>query len=392
MDSPARVGRLRLRLADRLSLGAKIAWVLAALAFAPTAAMSPPPSAFWTVLQVVACIGFLAMGASWWLSMSAGEKREHVWFGDGVLQSKRMSIAAADITSALALHDVVEIGTRTDRWIVTMEKVEDAQKLVEELGHVPGGKPVTYAFAGRYRRFLHLLVGFLAYQTGVVIGALLGMVLALAIPSLSWVVLPSLVVGFVVAFVGLKRLFEAPVVTVGNDGVWIASSGWKKRFVPITDIVMAHQPAVGASIRLKLRDGSVVPLGGFLIDARKRDAAAVHIRALLAKHAELQKSSLTLAREGRTVREWREHLRQIVEGSGYRVAGTSDSLVDRVGAPGITPEERVGAALALRVSDKDAIARIRIAAEQCVDPKTRIALEAAAQEEIDDAAIEKALR
>jgi hypothetical protein len=61
-------------------------------------------------------------------------------------------------------------------------------------------------------------------------------------------------------------------------------------------------------------------------------------------------------------------------------------------APRISTEERVGAALALRIADPaSGAARVRVAAQCCLDPSVRAALEAAAAEEIDDAAIDRAL-
>jgi hypothetical protein len=409
VDSPARVGRLRNRLSARLSLGAKIVWLLSFCGFTSSIGFYPSPA--WVnpllgTLAVATVGGLVAMVLSWMMSLLSGDTPGHVTFHDGVLRLKKnrdwTAIAKADITSAHAqAGGVVEITTRAgDQWILDMQNEEDAAKLVDELGWSPGGRPATYALGSRYRRFLHFAVAFMSYQLGSMAGGFLGILMAVGLEGifgpgqrgLQFVMFPMIALGFALAFAAGKRLIRAPVVTVGNDGVWVQTFGFKKRFIAIGDIVMAHQASVGGAVRLKLRDNSIVHLAGFLVDPGRRDAAAIHIRTLLARHAELQKSSVALAREGRSVREWREHLRRVVEGAGYRVAAASDSLADLVGAPGVTSEERIGAALALRVAGEANVPRIRIAAEQCVDPKTRAALEAAAQDEIDEQAIEKALR
>ncbi|MDI3282976.1 hypothetical protein [Polyangium sp. 15x6] len=53
---------------------------------------------------------------------------------------------------------------------------------------------------------------------------------------------------------------------------------------------------------------------------------------------------------------------------------------------------RIGAAMLLRVAAPDAAPRIRIAAETSADDELRAALERAAEEELDDATLERALR
>jgi len=351
----------------------------------------PEPS--WVVLLfsglgVLGLAGLVTMVISWLSSFAPGATLGRVSVHDGVLRLKQsrdsVAIPVEDVTSA---HEqaggVVEIDTRAgDTWIVELD--EDAAGLAAELGFAHGKRAVTYRLGNRFHRFLHFAVAYLAYQTASIASA--GFTNEVTI-------VPMIILGFVTAYALGKRLIRAPVVTVANDGVLLETFGFRKRFMPIGDIVMAHQAARGAPVRMNLRDGTVFQMGGFLVDTPRRDSAGAHIRALLAFHAALKDgSTAALSREGRTIREWREHLRRVVEGSGYGFAATNDSLADLVTAPGVSPEQRVGAALALRVAGDENVSRIRVAAEQCVDPKTRAALEAAAREEIDERAIEKALR
>ena len=95
------------------------------------------------------------------------------------------------------------------------------------------------------------------------------------------------------------------------------------------------------------------------------------------------------------MREWRNRLQAFVAGGGYRIAARPATIVlaEQMSAPRVSTEERVGAALALRVaSPADAVQRIRVAAQQCVDARAREALEAVAADEIDEQAIDRALR
>jgi hypothetical protein len=408
VELAARLGKTRPRLAARLSLAAKLQWVVGAILWGISTSYHAAPMPILIAGTTLIGVGFVAMLASWLLSLRLALKDGRVKLGDALeleRAGKTITLRPSDIASAHAqAGGRVEITqTNGDEHVLELGSEEAATTLVERLGYGWGDKPVTYRFGSRFRRFFHFVVGYLAYQLGAMVGGLLGIGLAIALSfafrgtqlipqdALGAVLLPSMAFGVMLAYVLGKRLLSAPVVTVGNDGVRLETMGFRRRFLPIGDIVMVHQPAVHAPARIKLRDGTVIPMAGFLVDPPRRDAAASHIRALLARHAVLQRS-ITLAREGRSIKDWREHLRRVIEGSGYRIAASSDSLADLIAAPGLSAEERVGAALALRVAGDSNVPKIRIAADQCVDPKTRAALEAAAREEIDEQAIESALR
>ena len=134
MDSPARVGRLRNRLAARLSLGAKLAWLVSLLGMFVVGAVPQAASAVLPMLGVTAFGGLVTMALSWLLSLRSGDGPGHVTFHDGVLRVKRgkhpVLLGALDITSAHAQPGgLVEVETRTgDRWLLEMENAEDAEK------------------------------------------------------------------------------------------------------------------------------------------------------------------------------------------------------------------------------------------------------------------------
>ena len=79
-----------------------------------------------------------------------------------------------------------------------------------------------------------------------------------------------------------------------------------------------------------------------------------------------------------------------MERSGYRSAATTVDVAAAVlRSPRATPEERVGAAVALRVAGEPP-EKIRVAAEAVADDRLRVALEAVA-EDAEDARVEKAM-
>jgi hypothetical protein len=193
-----------------------------------------------------------------------------------------------------------------------------------------------------------------------------------------------------------KRVLAPPKMSVGLDGVTIVRHDWRHTFVPLENIRAARQTNVGSPVLLDLESDGVIEIGGSVVDTQKRDAFAQHVRDLLhLREASRAQSSEALARQGRTIRAWRDHLRGVVEGGGYRVAAsgsTKELLEELVIAPGTPKEKRIGAALALRVAgDSQAIPLIRVAADACADNEARKALEAIAEEEVDEATLERVL-
>ncbi len=93
------------------------------------------------------------------------------------------------------------------------------------------------------------------------------------------------------------------------------------------------------------------------------------------------------------IEEWRAALDEVALGErGFRGAAVpDDELYEILQDPAAPLGRRVGAALVLRRRDGDARARIRVAAETSVEPRIRVALEAAADDDIDEQAIERAL-
>ncbi len=100
-----------------------------------------------------------------------------------------------------------------------------------------------------------------------------------------------------------------------------------------------------------------------------------------------------LDRRERPIGEWRAALDELaLGGKGFRGAALHDDDLQRVlDDPGAPLEQRIGAALTLRGRGGDAQGRIRVAAGTSVERRVRVALDAAAADEIDERAIERAL-
>jgi len=362
VDSPARVGRIRTRRAAWLSAIAKFLAVLWIAGAATTAQyFTNEPAWVWSVGVLSGLCGAIAVMLMVWsyvASMWLGSSPGHASTRDRVLHVKKETYPVRIpfdeiVTAHVAKGGIAHLETRSDAWTLEMDDEADAHALVAELGFAPGGKPVIYRLGNRFRRFLHLGIAAVAYIVAAAIGTVFG--------GGAWPLL--ILVGL---YMFGKRLLRAPVVTVGSDGVAI-QTGFGRRVLPVS--------------------ASVDPVE-ILFDRSTKKALAEHLRALREKPP--AQAPIVLAREGRSIREWRDRLRQAMDG-GYRVAAAHDALGDLVTAPGVSREERVGAALALRAAGDSNLPRIRVAAEQCVDPKTRAALDALAAEEIDEQAIEKAL-
>jgi hypothetical protein len=103
-----------------------------------------------------------------------------------------------------------------------------------------------------------------------------------------------------------------------------------------------------------------------------------------------------LERHGRPFARWRAELASLAQqGADYRRnAGLARDDLQRVLEDASAPtEHRVGAAVALAAAGEvDIRRRVRIAAAACADRDLRAALEAAAEEELDEAKLERALR
>lgn len=130
------------------------------------------------------------------------------------------------------------------------------------------------------------------------------------------------------------------------------------------------------------------PGRAYSLELRVREALA----ASRGEHASAQLEMLE--RRGKSVADWTVALAGLTRaGSSYRAVGLSaDDLDAIVASPDVTPERRIGAALALRGAGHPASGdRIRVAAAQCASARLRIALERVGEGAVDVEAITEAL-
>lgn len=206
---------------------------------------------------------------------------------------------------------------------------------------------------------------------------------------------------FVTMLLALGRaLLGAAELVIGADGVTVRGF-LRARFIAYDrlaglDAPAPRVPGVGV-LALRLVDGTTVTLS-------TRDLSADARVELLARYEEASRAwrpggvdtvvENRLARRGRPVDEWRTSLRRALESAeGYRDEPlTREALLRVLASPAAPAERRLGAALAL-APDRHAGSHesVLAAALACANPRLRIALEQAAEGDLDEAALDEAV-
>lgn len=253
-----------------------------------------------------------------------------------------------------------------DRLTIGTSDLGAARALVDRLGFGPGGARVRSRLTTPGRRFLHLPIALGAYVffTVVMTALAFGLMGGLAGATLAAFTSPATLLVYTL----VKRLVAPPEVVIGDDGVRV-ERGWGARFYKVGD------PKLFGALR-----------GVGLDDLR---VASILRRAEERVAAGGMAASGAFARGERSLEDWRRRLAAMFEG-GYRASPkTAEEAASVLRSAAAAPDERVGAAMALRVAGDTE--RVRAAARGTADERVRIALEAVADEG-DDAAIDKALR
>ncbi|MFO0611775.1 MAG: hypothetical protein U0414_04245 [Polyangiaceae bacterium] len=248
------------------------------------------------------------------------------------------------------------------------------------------------------------LRGRVGLATGIVISLFVaGMVAAIAgrqgaVGAL--VGLPVLALGLALAVFGaLGRL------VVGDDGVRLVRAP-ETRFIPFASVrsaeltqiqILERRPGRNEAVfipavRLRLVDGAStdLPMVGVPEETLAEVVSRVSAGIERARAADVKRS---LDRGGRSVAAWRASLEQRVRVGDFRTqALTPETLDGMLADPTVSPEDRIGAALALRASGTEGAAeKIRLAASSSASPRLRVALDAAAEDALDDETFEAAL-
>jgi hypothetical protein len=192
--------------------------------------------------------------------------------------------------------------------------------------------------------------------------------------------------------------FGFPRVIVGTDGIRVLG-GVFPRFVPYANIAGVELvPPVyqhgKPSIRVVRRKGSPLELPTIAAPRDRVEGLARRIDEAARAHAGGGTRRLdALSRGGRPAAVWKQDVRRMaLAPPTFRDQALGIDDYERVLADAATPpDQRIGAALALRAIDPaQGPTRIRVAADASADDALREALNAAAEGEIDDALLERA--
>jgi hypothetical protein len=191
------------------------------------------------------------------------------------------------------------------------------------------------------------------------------------------------------AFGSIAALRRASRIRVGVDGVYVTGAG-RARFFAWTGVDDVR--AEGADIVLSRRGRAVLRLQLDRAEVARKDALVARVTASLTA-AERAGSDPTHASVAHAASGDRGLLARSARGAvDYRQPAIKrETLWEIVEGPGAEPSARMSAAGALAAEmHADERARLRIAAEQCAEPRVRVALEALAERAADAEAEEDA--
>lgn len=269
----------------------------------------------------------------------------------------------------------VEISTTVDTTVsVRVSSPEEGRALVEALGFGTIGRAVKIPLAKRSRRVFHLLLVAVAYVAATMTSALA-----------HWPA--TMLFTFAALYALLRFAFRPPVLEVGSDALHV-TTGFRKLRIPRGDIASVASFAP-ASLIIERKNGKKLRVLPLALDPARVDAAAEVIDARLGDRPAPPRAA-AFERGGRALPEWRAGLRTAVDPSYRAAAASIEDAAAVLDSPSATTEQRIGAALALRVAGEP-LDRVRIAAEGTVDPKVRVVLDAIS-EGADDARLEETLR
>ena len=203
-----------------------------------------------------------------------------------------------------------------------------------------------------------------------------------------------------IAYSRVRRIARVPhgVRLFLNDSVSVLLPTIAEAGAPLPITPGVDAPLDPASVkRIFARSVSAEEL--YRRDVTRREALFDRVDQAMRARGQSRVSAVQLAeldRRSRSVSEWRDDLRALlaVEGSGYRGAALGpDQLAEVVEDAGAPTERRVAAAIALSgKGDEEAKRRVRVAVEACADRDLRAALEHAAEGEIEEAELHRAMK
>ncbi|HEY8076113.1 MAG TPA: PH domain-containing protein [Labilithrix sp.] len=267
---------------------------------------------------------------------------------------------------------------------------DDAARLLAHASVAPDQRVLRMPL----RRSLGAVTMALAAFFGTLLGAsfLLAMFAPRSGPPGAWYPLALIGVSALTTAVFLTK-YGYPRVVIGADGVrteGVIAPGFV-RYEDIASVtVVRNRYKTPVRVRLHLREGRPIDLP--LVALGDDHARAIVKRIEDARARKTGAASLdALARGERDVASWREELARIATAeAGFRERALGREDFERVLADASAPaDQRVGAAIALRVADPEgAAARVRVAADATADEELRAAL----LDQADDEALDRVTR
>jgi hypothetical protein len=384
----ASVAWTRVNLPRRLSTAFKVLYVLSGFVATPLPLIAGlnVGSTLFAILSIISSVVSLGLiVASYVLSLTEAWHTGPVevteqWLcvptkrkARGVLRSEIVGALYVGRPIAGGTLSTVEIELRNgDRLTVRLDEAA-AQGLVAELGFGHGRARVRSRLARPRRRLLHLAIALVLCVALWPLSMLFSMMLdGVAGALASWLDGVTVLLLYTVVI----KVTAAPEVEIGDDGVAV----WRGRRLRF---FRAADPRLGGALR-------GLDVDQTRVSAVLREASARTRSSYRADRAPQGNEPNLFARAGRSVEDWRRQLVRVMDQSSYRTNGKmTDEAALVLRSPQSTPDQRVGAALALR-GVGDPPERVRVAARATADTAVRIALEAVA-DGADDAVVERAL-
>ncbi len=218
--------------------------------------------------------------------------------------------------------------------------------------------------------------------------SVVAMMLLVAAGPIAWPAAPAaLLLAWLVS--GRKRR-----IVLGADGV-VIEGRWRRRYVAYRTIVRVELSSIVPGTRtlaLRLEDGRRVSLGSMLGKKRAELAHALLVEGIrMVESGEAAGANVGALEPSADESQWRLRMYGAAKKQDYRGAALDvDRLVSIVRNPAAEAAQRIAAALAVR-AEPAGIARLRVAAGVSTEPEVREALEALAEDRLDEHRVHRAL-
>lgn len=297
---------------------------------------------------------------------------------------------------------VVELKLSPYRTVALRLPAGDANHLVNVLGVAAGQRRATFTLVLPFTtRFLWSVLGlglpWFLYVLATAHGDLVPLFFLVPLGILPVCLALSAVLGFL-----------RGKVTVGADGFTTSWYGWRKhhRFAKVESIRRRAKGIGGHVVDTLVRFDPRRELRLCVLDTpdteRERGAETRALAETMEGAFERWKRSPAVAevsahlgRGTRSAKEWLAGIDQLVRAGGnhYRIAAVTPEVLAEVAKGTESPHDaRIGAAAALlRLNDEAHRSTVRIAAEACAEPRTRVALLELVEAGADEERLEQAL-